>query len=405
MKVIAIANAHALAHVSRLLEVAKVLRSRRHDVMFAGYGKYLEVAARDGFAVRELAYVSVEQVVSAVRSQRLWELYPRSRIQEYIAAEIALFEEERPDLVLIDNRPTARTSAEHLGLATAAVLNVHMSNYRQIPFFSMGNVLGDGSFPGVSVLDRIENAIECTAYDQLVMRGLNAIRREIGLPRLYAYEHEQAALTFFADIPEFNPVRRLPDGASYVGPVTWHNSLPAPRCVSELDSRRPTVYLSLGSEGLADLLPQLGRLVREGMQVVVATGAPDVFPPEVVPDAVFLEQYVNVDLLLPHCDAVCCHGGNGTLYQALQAGLPVVVVATHQEQAYGGKRLERLGLGRSMMLKRVQSDGFEPVVAALRHVLADGGYRTRARGFSGHFARYRGAEAIADAIETARRPR
>ena len=100
-----------------------------------------------------------------------------------------------------------------------------------------------------------------------------------------------------------------------------------------------------------------------------------------------------------------CHGGNGTLYQALQAGLPVVVVATHQEQAYGGKRLERLGLGRSMMLKRVQSDGFEPVVAALRHVLADGGYRTRARGFSGHFARYRGAEAIADAIETARRPR
>ena len=137
MKVIAIANAHALAHVSRLLEVAKVLRSRRHDVMFAGYGKYLEVAARDGFAVRELAYVSVEQVVSAVRSQRLWELYPRSRIQEYIAAEIALFEEERPDLVLIDNRPTARTSAEHLGLATAAVLNVHMSNYRQIPFFSI----------------------------------------------------------------------------------------------------------------------------------------------------------------------------------------------------------------------------------------------------------------------------
>ena len=32
MKILAIANAHALAHVSRLLEIAKVLRPRGHTV-------------------------------------------------------------------------------------------------------------------------------------------------------------------------------------------------------------------------------------------------------------------------------------------------------------------------------------------------------------------------------------
>ena len=134
-------------------------------------------------------------------------------------------------------------------------------------------------------------------------------------------------------------------------PLTWRNDLPPPRCLAELDPQKPTVYLSLGSEGLEDLLQHLGLLARDGMQVVVATGAPDVGLNATVPPGIFLEQYVNTDLLLPHCDIVCCHGGNGTLYQALQHGLPVVVVSTHQEQSYGGKRIQRLGLGRTMMLE------------------------------------------------------
>ena len=154
-----------------------------------------------------------------VRSQRLWELYPEAQLRQYIATELDLFQEYKPDLVLIDNRPTARTSAEHLGLKTAAVLNVHMSNHRRTPFFSAGNLFGSDHLPGIGVLDRVENAIECAMYDRLVMRGLNAMRREMALPRLRAYEHEEGSLTFFADIPEFNPVRRLPPSARYVGPA------------------------------------------------------------------------------------------------------------------------------------------------------------------------------------------
>ncbi|MBK8992677.1 MAG: hypothetical protein IPM40_13805 [Gammaproteobacteria bacterium] len=232
------------------------------------------------------------------------------------------------------------------------------------------------------------------------MNGLNAIRREMGLPRLRAYEHEQGAMTFFVDLPEFNPVRSLPAGASYVGPITWRNNLPAPRCLAELDAGKPTVYLSLGSEGLEDLLPHLETLARKGMQVVVATGAPDVAVDRACPAGVFLEQYVNVDLLLPHCDAVCCHGGNGTLYQALQHGLPVVVVATHQEQAYGGKRIRSLGLGQCMMLRQVEQAGFGLVADALEEVLGNAAYRERARAFSAWVGQYGGgAGKVASAIE------
>jgi len=396
MNILAIANAHALAHVSRLLEIAKVLRSRGHTVAFAGLGKYLQAAAWDDFATHELPYISVERVVEAVRSQKLWTLYRETELEGFIAAELALYETLQPDLVLLDNRPTARTSADIAGIPTAAVLNAHMSNYRRIPFVSYAQMMR--GLPGTRTADRIENAIERQVYDRVVMGGLNALRRKRGLPRRYAYEHEEGDLSLLADIPEFNPADGLPPQVRYVGPLTWHNSLPAPACLSRLDPTKPTAYFALGSEGLEELVGQLGVLGAEGMQMVVATGAAGILG-TTLPDGVFLEQYVNADLLLPHCDLVCCHGGNGTLYQTLRHGLPCVVVATHAEQHYGGKRIAELGLGDSLTLKGLRRAGIGQLVDAVRHVLRVASYRQQAQAFSRHLTGANAAECAADAIE------
>lgn len=398
MRILAIANAHALAHVSRLLEIAKVLRQQGHEVLFAGFGKYLPVAGWDGFATRELPYITVEQVVHAVRTQRLWELYREAELEGFIEAELALYAEFRPDLVLLDNRPTARTSAQKAGLKTASVLNVHMSNYRRIPFFSYVQLAQGLPLPGLALADRAENAIECLMYDRLVMGGLNKIRRRMGLDRLHAYQHEEGDISFLADIPEFNPVDRLPGHVRYIGPLTWRNTLPPPACLDKLDPARPTAYFTLGSEGLDELVAHLGTLTESGIQIVVATGAADLAARLTPPEGVFLEQYINTDTLLPHCDLVCCHGGNGTLYQTLTHGLPCVVVATHAEQHYGGKRIQQLGLGRAMTLKQLRRRGMASLVDSVRQVLADPGYRAAAQAFVPRLQAWNGAELAAQAI-------
>lgn len=397
MKILAIANAHALAHVSRLLEIAKVLRTRGHEVMFAGHGKYLQAAGWDGFATHELPYISVERVVEAVRSQKLWTLYREAELETFIAAELALYKIFQPDLVLLDNRPSARTSTDIAGIKTAAVLNVHMSNYRRIPFFSYSQFTG--GLPGMALADRLENAIERLVYDHLVMGGLNAVRKKHSLKRRYAYEHEEGDLSLLADIPEFNPVGTLPSHARYIGPLTWHNSLPAPACLDKLDPDKPTAYFTLGSEGLDELVAHLGELARQDVQIVVATGAATLASGQNPEEGVFLEQYVNTDALLPHCDLVCCHGGNGTLYQALSFGLPCVVVATHAEQHYGGKRIQELGLGLSLTLKHLRRVGIVKLVEAVRQVLATPSYRNRAQAFSQHLKNGDNAARAADFIE------
>ena len=396
MKILAIANAHALAHVSRLLEIARALRTRGHEIAFAGHGKYLQVATWDGFQTFELPYIPVERVVEAVRSQKLWILYREAELEGFIDAELALYRRVQPDLVLLDNRPSARTSADIAGIPTAAVLNVHMSNYRQIPFFSYRQLTG--GLPGTALADRLENAIERQVYDKLVMGGLNAIRRKRGLERRYAYEHEEGDLSLLADIPEFNPVDTLPPHARFIGPLTWHNTLPAPACLDKLDPRKPTAYFTLGSEGLDELVAHLGELAQQGIQIVVAAGAANLSDLK-APAGIFLEQYINTEALLPHCDLVCCHGGNGTLYQALGHGLPCVVVATHAEQHYGGKRIQELGLGVSLTLKQLRRAGMGKLVEAVQRVLAEPDYRNRAQAFSLNLKNMDGASRAADAIE------
>jgi UDP:flavonoid glycosyltransferase YjiC (YdhE family) len=274
-----------------------------------------------------------------------------------------------------------------------------MSNYRRIPFFSPANLPGMANLPGLAILDRLENAVEIRVYDRLVMSGLNNIRRKLGLKRLYAYEHEEGDLSLLADLPQFNPVSRLPTHARFIGPLTWHNNLPEPVCLNSLKTDQPTVYLSLGSDSLEELVEHLGSLASEGIQIVVATGGAQLADNLVVPDGVFLENFVNTHKLLPHCDLVCCHGGNGTLYQALCHGLPVVVVATHEEQAYGGKRIQRLGLGRTTTLKTLKREGMGSLVEMVRQTLGSHDYRSRAQAFSAHFKGWDGAELAADEIE------
>jgi len=398
MRILAVANAHALAHVSRLLEIAKVLRSRGHDVSFAGHGKYLSIAAQDDFRTHDLPYISVQRVVDAVRSQRLWTLYRKPELEQFIAAELALYDEVKPDLVLLDNRPSARTSADIAGIRTAAVLNVHMSNYRRIPFVSYRQLAP--KLPGMDAADRIENTVERAVYDRVVMSGLNAIRAARGLPARYAYEHEEGDVSCLADLPEFNPVVPLPRHVRFVGPLTWRNAIAAPRCLERLDSSKPTAYMSLGSEGLEELVPHLGALTEQGIQVVIATGAVDGAHERALPGGVFVERYVNTALLMPHCDVVCCHGGNGTLYQAMSHGLPCIVVATHAEQHYGGKRIRELGLGLSLRLKHVRKQGIGTVVAAVRHVLASPGFRKRSQAFAELFGGWaNSATRAADTME------
>lgn len=399
MKILALVNAHALAHVSRVLEVAKLLRQRDHEILFAGHGQYLGIAATGGFETKELPFVPIDQVVEAIRSQKLGNLFKKKQLAEYVHAELELYAQINPDLLLIDNRLTATTSAELAGIRTASILNVHMSLHKTIPFYSIRNLFNLGPNPLVRLVDSLENRIESLFYDRVVMKDMNRLRLEYGLPKKHGYRLEEGDLTMFPDIPEFSPVRSLPKGAHYIGPLTWRNDLPAPACMTRLDPQKKIVYFTIGSAGIDNLIEQMGIFSKQPVQIVIATGELTRSIDAKLPDNVFLEKYVNADTLLPHCDLVVCHGGNGTIYQALSHGLPIVGMATHEEQHYGLKRVIQLKLGVGFSRNEIRKHGLKLALHAVEKVLDDNTYKQAAERFQRLLSAWNGPEGAADLIE------
>ncbi len=414
MKILVLMNAHALAHVSRPLEIARILRKRGYEFIFAGFGKYLKVAEQAGFETRELSYISAEQLVKAVRAQRLDQLYKADQLKEFIERELELYKEIKPDLLITDCRMTASTSAELAKIKTVAILNIHMSMYRKIPFYSLRNFLrlNETNFKEnwmVNITDRIENKIEFYFYDKLVMGNINKLRVSYGLEKKYSYMMEEGDLTLFPDIPEFIPVSRMPDNAYYVGPLTWHNDLPAPACLREnkIDPSKKCIYLTIGSDGLEELIEEISVLVNKSIQVIIAKGGAKQDTNMPLPSGVFVEEFVNTDKLYGTepgsnriIDLIVCHGGNGTIYQALNAGIPIVGIATHEEQNYGLKRVNRLELGIGLTAKTFKQKGVKVLLDAIEEVINNPKYKRNAERFQQLILKNgNSAEKAADIVE------
>lgn len=154
-------------------------------------------------------------------------------------------------------------------------------------------------------------------------------------------------------------------------PVAWLEQLPA----------RPTVHVTLGTAynfhtrlmiNLVDWLSQLPISV-------ICTAGPeaDLEAFESIADRhnVYLTDYLPLELVLPHCDAVVTAGGFNTVMGALQFGLPMLVLPLGADQPRNAGRVARLGAGVS--LEAAAADR-ETVMRVVRDLIAQSSYRVNA---------------------------
>jgi UDP:flavonoid glycosyltransferase YjiC (YdhE family) len=156
-------------------------------------------------------------------------------------------------------------------------------------------------------------------------------------------------MNLIADLPAYAPCTNLPENFRYVGPLIWEPSINPPSWLDEIDVNCKTVYVTLGSTGDATKLRRtLDCLLSAGYQVLVTTGgiATD------IPKGVFSSPYAPGSALLPHSDAIICHGGSLTIYQAVLCGVPVVGIPTFHDQETNMDRVTALGWGVEVSPRR-----------------------------------------------------
>ncbi|MGH9091879.1 MAG: glycosyltransferase [Acidimicrobiales bacterium] len=99
-----------------------------------------------------------------------------------------------------------------------------------------------------------------------------------------------------------------------------------------------------------------------------------------VPPHVHVERWVHQDDALARADLVVCHGGSGTVYGALAAGVPLVVAPVFADQFENGRRVA--GAGAALLVEAEAPGGPDRRVLGEREVPALAAAVTEALGRS-----------------------
>lgn len=343
---------HTLSHISRPLLVAKELRNRGHNLLFAGESSKTKFIREEGFDVLSLFEPNPEILFGNIRAGRL-KFINDATIDRMIEADLALYRSIKPDLVLTDGRFSAPISTHIAGIRHAAIVNVSSTEYRALPYIPFFDGIPGWAISRNShlwkMLEVFNLKLEMVVFDN-AMNIFKKLSRKYRLAKTITATNCLTGkdLTLLADIPEYFPTRNLPDNYRYVGPLTWETASPPPSWWPPRKSGSPLIYITMGTTGIGDFFHTVYELLRtSNISAIITTGA-QASGLESIDGKVYIEKYIDGDLAMKECDMVICHGGNGTIYQALKQGKPIIGIPTIPDQKFNMRRVEALGVGRTL---------------------------------------------------------
>ncbi|MGH9223141.1 MAG: glycosyltransferase [Acidimicrobiales bacterium] len=356
MRVLAATTAGA-GHLGPMLPFAHALRDAGHEVVVTAPASFAAAVERAGFEHRPFADADPEAMgrifatlpglppeeASVVVAR---DVFGRLDAQAALPGVEAIVDDWHPDLII-------RDPSEFASVAVAEA--------RGIPHVRIGIGLYGFEDSFLSVLD--EPLLELSCAD--------GVARMRAAPRLTLLPES------FEDPAAVGPasMRRFRDNAAAVA----HDPLPD----WWVGSSDPLVYITFGS--VAANLPFLAGLYEEvvaavaerPMRVLLTTGeGADLDGLGTLPPNVHVERWWPQQQVMAHASAMVGHGGFGTTYLGLAAGMPMVVVPLFADQPHNARRVAEVGAGIAL-------EGGVAAIAgglgpAIEGVLGEPSFRTEA---------------------------
>ncbi len=317
-----------LGHVVPLLAVARALRSRGHQVVFALRDlTHADLLARDGFVFlpapvprrprQSRSYASFAEMLAA-------EAFPSAKAAFVGAlAWRAIFRAVRADVLLADHAPTALLAARGAGLRTVACGSPFSIPPAGRPLPRFRKEAPDAPEREAKLLVRLNSVLS-------VLRG-PALPKASDL-----YRTDATAVKWLPELDFFGPR----PAEHYVGPVLADAGDAEPAWPVG-DGPKLLLYLRPGTT----LVPLLEAMQRSRASVLAyVPGADAALARAARERGVHLsETPLRMSALLPQCDALVCHGGNLSC-AALLAGKPLLMVPAYIEQHLSALRAAQAGV-------------------------------------------------------------
>ena len=254
-----------------------------------------------------------------------------------------IVDEVQPDRIVVDHVAFgARLALYAMGLHCASVVLGHPSALPSIDeVFGLPDEWPIGMRPSDDDLsdlqvrcgDAIHELIE-TANEFLRRRAperspIDDLTRSPGHPTIYAYPESL-----------HSPTRPLPANAVFVGSLAREQSLGSfPLPVG--DGARVTVALGSFLSARGDVLHTAVRAAESaGWRLTIAHGSTPLEDLGALPTGAVVARHLPQVAVLQHTDVFVNHGGNGSVTEAVAAGVPMVVLPFSTDQFAGAAALE-----------------------------------------------------------------
>ena len=346
----------AFGNFNPLVPLARAFQDQGHEVAFATAARFGPVIEAAGFAAipagRDVLYNEYVQQLppGPIGPSRFAEIFVDALAGPMLDDLLRIIPSWAPDLIVHE-------VVEFGGLTAGEILKIPHVVHNLVLFGYSPDLL-----------------------DFLVRSEYAAFRRARGLPPDPHYD-EYFRYMYLQHVPEsIAPLHPSIAARSQLirpeFPGVQAGSLPA--WLSGLPDL-PTIYVTLGTvfnqtRGLLETI--LEGFTDRQFNVIVTVGS-DRDPAELGPQPTFVhvERYLPQAGILPHCDAIVCHGGSGTLLGALAQGLPLLIIPLDGDHFMSAERLAALGVARVLQVPEVSR---QAVAEAVQAVLADPTYRRRA---------------------------
>lgn len=348
-----------LSHVGRSLLVAQELQRRGFRCVFVGDGPFVlpedSLVRRAGLEVHPLIDMTMDQV-----TVNGFDFHTPASLRRLVSAEREMIQHLGPAVIVSDYRPSIHVAAAIENVGVIALTNTHWTHYwgtRITPplehkvTLKVTRLLGETL--GMALLKQVVPIVSTRIFRDNV-RIYNELLAEHGLPphedilRLF----EGSVATYLTDAPEWCKTKsHLPPQIRVAGPLYW--TAPAqPGWDEDLPHDKPWLYLSAGSSASHDVFPALFQELGDlPFRVLMTTAGLEL--PRRVPSNFILKDFLPGEEVMARSALSIVNGGSGTIYQAIKARKPMILVPMRGDQEWNGHDAERLGIARAFHRRHV----------------------------------------------------
>lgn len=266
-----------------------------------------------------------------------------AELERVFREQVHCIERLEPVAVLGDTAPTLKMAAEATGTPYISLMNGYMTKYYSV-VRKIASAHPAAQFEAKlppNIFDFMVRVGEKVAFRQ-VHKPFKKLRKANGLAETKMYLDElEGDQNLLCDLPSFFPQKNLPTNYHFIGPLYYQANRKEEKVVQFLNNDKPSILVSMGSTGDLSSLAFLQNSDFASYNIVVAGASNGCFKAEHILSKAFL----NNTAFLERIDLVLTHGGNGSIYQALAYGVPVVCRTNIFEQEWNVQRLQQLNLG------------------------------------------------------------